>query len=80
MKRYDTKLLKELAANIDCRKGLICYKSGFRKLCKAKDIGEETFLECLDDDATDCVFSSSYGDSHFCECPLRIYLATKYTL
>ena len=69
--------IKGIMADFKCPKDFICYKSGFKKLCKAKDIGLEEFLECLEENPWECVFSLSFGYSHLCRCPLRIYIAKK---
>jgi hypothetical protein len=37
----------------------------------------ESFLECLEHNPTHCEFSISYGDGHYCRCPLRVYIAKK---
>ena len=69
--------IEEILGRMQCPEDFRCYKSGFENLCKAKDIGIESFLECREKEPKDCKFSISYGDSYFCQCPLRIYLAKK---
>ena len=69
--------LEEIVNGIKCPKGFICYKSGYENLCKAEDIGIESFLVCLEQDPVDCKFSISFGDGFFCQCPLRVYIAKK---
>ncbi len=68
------KEIEGIIGQMKCPKGFICYKSGFKKLCKARDFGIENYLECLEDDPQDCKFSIAYGELHFCKCPLRYYL------
>ena len=67
--------LRKLIGELKCPKGFTCYTSGFNILCKAKDVGMESFLECLEDDPKACVFSIGYGASYYCKCPLRVYIA-----
>ncbi len=43
----------------------------------AKDIGIESFLECLEQKPKSCQFSVSFGLMHLCQCPLRGYLYKK---
>jgi hypothetical protein len=43
--------------------------------CKAKDIGLETHIECLEEDSLECQFSVAFGGLYYCHCPLRIYIA-----
>jgi len=72
-KKEIEKIIGEMKCPIDFR----CYKTGFENLCKAKDIGIESYLECLEKDPQRCKFSVSFGHSYFCHCPLRIYIAKK---
>ena len=69
--------IEEIIGGIQCPKDFLCCKAGLDNLCKAKDIGIESFLECLEKEPQDCKFSLFYGYSYFCQCPLRIYLAKK---
>jgi len=71
------KEIEEIIKQISCDKGVRCYKSGFKNLCKARDIGLDSYLECLEENPQDCKFSLFFGYSHFCQCPLRIYLAKR---
>ncbi len=69
------KEIEEIIGRMECPKDFQCYRSGFKILCKARDFGIENYLECLEDDPQECNFSILYGKLHFCECPLRYYLA-----
>ena len=75
MEKQPSNQLKKIIGSMQCPKDFMCYKSGFRKLCKAKDIGHENFLECLEENPGMCVFSLSFGRLHLCKCPLRVYIA-----
>ena len=75
MEQDHEKELKEIIGGITCPKDFKCYKSGFEKLCKAKDIGLHSILECLDKYAPLCLFSINVHDTYYCECPLRVYIA-----
>ena len=57
---YD-KEIKEIMGGMKCPYDFKCYKSGFDNLCKAKDIGIESFLECLEENPQECHFSLSFG-------------------
>ena len=67
--------IEKIAGTIDCPKDFGCYKSGSKKLCKARDFGMERYLYCLEDEPQDCNFSLSFGRGYFCTCPVRIYIA-----
>ncbi len=75
MEQGDKRRLEDIIGGISCPKELRCYKSGFEDLCKAKDIGMEVFLYCLDKKPQECVFSMYFGDHPLCRCPLRMYIA-----
>jgi len=71
------KELKEIIDGMHCPKDFICYESGFETLCRAKDIGVERFLECMEEDPRKCLFSVPVGVASLCQCPLRVYIAKK---
>lgn len=72
------KQLEEIIGQMECTKDFRCYKSGYENLCKAKDIGIESLLECLEEDPEECEFSFAFfGYSYFCQCPLRVYISRK---
>ena len=69
------KEVAEIIGDLKCPKNFKCYRSGFEALCKADDIGLESYLDCLEDNAFECKFAFSFGEGYFCKCPLRVYLA-----
>ena len=71
------KELEEIIGGFTCPKDFKCYKSGLENLCKARDIGLDTFLECLEEPPQKCLFTISHGGAYYCECPLRVYIAKK---
>jgi hypothetical protein len=78
------KEIREIIGDLRCPKDFKCYRSGFENLCKATQVdGVVSYLECLEEDPKECVFSRyvSVGDSSFylCACPLRKYIAGKKT-
>ncbi len=75
MKEEDRKKIEEIMAGMQCPKDFQCAESGFERLCKAKDYGLESYLECLEENPYNCPFSLSFGYDHFCKCPLRVYLS-----
>jgi hypothetical protein len=66
--------LKDIINGMECPKDFICYETGFQDLCKAKKVGIESYLKCLEKDPELCKFSISFGEIHFCSCPLRVYV------
>jgi hypothetical protein len=68
------KKIKKILGDIKCPQEFCCMETGFDKSCKARDVGLEGYLECLEEDAAVCPFSVPYGSTHFCKCPLRIYI------
>ncbi len=75
MNEADRKKIEEIMAGMKCPKDFKCGKSGFERLCHARDIGIESFLDCLEDNPLSCSFALPFGLGHLCQCPLRVYLA-----
>jgi len=70
--------IEQILDGLQCKKDFICYTSGQKDLCRAEDIGLDSFLVCLEHDPKACTFfAATYGNRHFCQCPLRIYMAKK---
>jgi hypothetical protein len=69
--------LEKIIGQMKCPKDFVCYTSGFKALCKAEDVGMKSYLKCLEEKPTDCVFSLGYAESYYCTCPLRCYIAKK---
>ena len=72
------KHIEELLLDSLCSRECECYQSGFKDLCKAKDIGMEDFLECAEEDANMRPSSFSFGYRFFCKCPIRIYISREF--
>ena len=78
MKQHQKEELLDILCGLHCDKDFVCYTSGQIKLCKAEDVGFESYLVCLQEHPEECKFSVKvFGDKHFCQCPLRVYLAKK---
>lgn len=67
--------IAKIVGGLKCPKDFKCCRSSFETLCQAEDIGLDSYLECLEKNPRECTFSLSFGDGHFCKCPLRVYLA-----
>ncbi len=69
------KELEEIIGEMKCPKDCKCCESGFEALCKARDVGAESFLECIEENPLGCPFLVPH--TSLCECPLRVYIAKK---
>jgi hypothetical protein len=69
--------IEEIIIHLKCPKDVTCKKSGFKVLCKARDIGVQSFLLCLEESPPKCKFSLALEGAYICECPVRIYVAKK---
>lgn len=69
------KELEEIIGEMKCPKDCKCCESGLDALCKARDVGAESFLECMEEHSLGCPFLVPH--TLFCECPLRAYIAKK---
>lgn len=67
--------MKGMMCEFTCPKDFRCYRSGFKNICKARDIGLESFVACLMSDPLECKFSLLFGGVFFCTCTIRIYIA-----
>ena len=71
------KQIEEIIGGMDCAKDFICCEANFANVCKAEDIGIESFLKCLEENPQQCQFALPFGNAYFCQCPLRVYIAKK---
>jgi hypothetical protein len=71
------KEIKKIIGDMQCPENFKCCKSGFEAVCKAKDVGLESHLVCLEENPFECPFSVSFGRAYYCHCPLRVYVAKK---
>jgi hypothetical protein len=69
--------IEEMIPGVKCPKEFSCYTSGLKNVCKARDIGLESFVACLIADPLQCKFSIHFGGIFFCQCKLRVYIAKK---
>ena len=67
----DTELDK-LKKSTNCKKSFCCLVSQ-KCLCKAKDIGVNGYMECLEQDPHECNFAIPFGLAYLCECSIRHY-------
>jgi len=74
---YD-KEIEEIIGGLECPKDFQCCKPDIKALCKARDIGLETFLVCLEEQPLECVFALPFGGAYYCKCPLRVYIARRF--
>jgi hypothetical protein len=78
MELYLENKMNETIEKSECPKGFKCSTERFENLCKAEDVGMESYLHCLEERPLECTFSVGFfGDRYYCECPLRVYIAKK---
>ena len=66
----------EKAANgLDLPQNFEWYKPGLGFTCKARDIGLESYVNCLETHSYLCPFSVFYGYANYCSCTARVYVA-----
>lgn len=68
--------IEQIISLTACPKGFACHRSTFEVLCKAKDIGVDSFLVCLEKEPFEC--SLPYGCSYYSRCPLRVYVGKNF--
>ena len=75
MRNVHGNILETIIDRLKCPYDFVCYNSNFKKLCKAKDMGMESFIVCLEKKPEECVFSMSLAGSKYCRCQVRVYIA-----
>ena len=69
---------EKITGDINCLSDCHCHKVGVGVLCKAEDIGLETFLVCLEKNSRECDFSIGFGNLFFCSSPVRISVTKEF--
>ncbi|MFC1888916.1 hypothetical protein ACFL4G_04080 [Thermodesulfobacteriota bacterium] len=69
------KKIQEIIGDMECPYAFRCAEAGFAELCETQDVSLDRYLLCLEEAPQNCKFHLSFGESHFCRCPLRVYLA-----
>ncbi|MFH1718259.1 MAG: hypothetical protein ABIF19_12975 [Planctomycetota bacterium] len=69
--------IEEIMGKLQCPNNFQCAESGFKVLCRARRVGLEDYLECLEREALPCKFALPFRDSCICQCPVRIYVFEK---
>jgi hypothetical protein len=77
MEKEIQKHIEEIIDELQCPKHFLCYTSGLKDLCRARDIGLDSFVACLKEDPLECKFSIMFGGISFCQCRLRVFIAKK---
>ncbi len=70
--------MHEIMRGFSCPKNFICYTSGFKTLCKARDVGLQSYVACMMKDPMGCKFSLLFDSVYFCTCSLRIFIAKNF--
>jgi len=69
--------IEEIMGKLRCPGDFKCAESGFEVLCRARRIGLEDYLECLEQRTSPCKFAMPSRDKLLCQCPVRIYVFEK---
>jgi hypothetical protein len=69
---------KGLEHTYECPEGCRCNMQGTEGLCKAADVGLETYVECMEEHPFDCPSSIRFGGMYYCSCPTRIHLTKEF--
>ncbi len=64
---------------VKCPKDFECHTSSLENMCKIKGVvGSFDIIECGSEDAQCCGFSFVAAEEHYCNCPLRKYIAANF--
>ena len=64
MEESTQRKVKEIIGQMNCPKDFVSYKSGVNSLCKAGDVGRQSYLKWLEENPSDCVSSLGYAELH----------------
>lgn len=67
--------IEDIKERMDCPTNFECVRSKFSILCKARDFGLKNYVECGEAEPQRCCFAMSFGETYFCKCPMRVYIA-----
>jgi hypothetical protein len=71
------KVLRETIDDLVCPTNFKCCTEGLEDLCKVRDVGMQTFVQCLEPNPHECPFSKLLAAAYVCKCPLRVYMCKK---
>lgn len=79
MEQEVEKEIEQIIEGMECTKDFECYRSGFKRLCRARNGGLQEHVWCMEEAGVSlgCRYSLSFGAGMLCKCPLRVYLAKK---
>ena len=63
-----------------CRKQQCCLEGATESLCRVIDCVAEKVFFVHGEDGHSCSYCLSFGDSHYCNCPVRQELYRKYKI
>lgn len=69
--------IEEIMGKLQCPGNFKCAESGFEVLCKARRIGLEDYLECLEQRESPCKFAMLSREKLLCHCTVRRYVFEK---
>jgi hypothetical protein len=64
--------IEAIKSTMRCPLDFRCERLGFGSYPSVKPLGE--LLECLEEEAEYCPFSSTFGIGYLCNCPLNRYI------
>lgn len=70
--------IADIISKQDCPLDFKCYKSGFKDLCGAILDPDGKVVECVDENSKKCRYSSPFGSTFLCACPMRHYIASHF--
>jgi hypothetical protein len=70
--------IENIISGMECPKDFKCYKWASKSLCKIRILGNGKAVECLEANSRFCHWSFGFGMGHFCNCPLRKFIARNF--
>jgi len=59
----------------NCPEGCRYRERGINDPCHVRDVGLKTFVQCLEKDPFTCCHHIRFGRTHYCSCPVCVFIA-----
>ena len=75
MDREFAQKIEPIKMQLKCPDHLSWVNDEDARLCRARDVGLDTYIECLEERRySACKFNTPFANIHLCQCPPRVFL------
>lgn len=69
--------IRSIVGDVQCPNNFRCCASDLQDICKAQNIGVNSFIRCLFEEPENCKFAVPLGSTYLCKCPVRALILEK---